>query len=1040
MARKESAKRASQISSMADTLSKIQRQANEKHKANQIVLKEQLGTARGMEKVLSSVDTTIRNIAKASANLAQLSKTVTFETARGVKKITVGGIKSIQESASQYTKAISEDINWNKQNMMIGAMGRVSPIVGYFVAKMFNTTVMQNMVYKLKEKLNLALSSVSNRFKQIAGQGWEKTKEIFSGMANKVFKKGVVRTKVVSEKERDKKEKKTLVEKAKEAKVIPHLQEGGFVSKEGVVKVHAGEVVQPVEKVVEQIVDQVNKRMDKQQGSEDVYQKHEAMARAKFFDAKTAEVRANITDKEKGDRKFGRLTKIMENLQAAFGIVKSEQILTSKENRKRRSIMGTFINRYLGEVREYDRPIQWRQWKLLLDIKQGILSQKRFIGLSIEGLQAAWQQTLHEHPVFAGVYLFAKSLTKVLASPFKLLLGSLGGGSKYRKDMPSGGNNIFESLLEATSTTYVGQMHRLDQLIEYNKHILEASRDTASSVGGITSSEEVQDRMEQAKRRSIAGYGVQGLAALPSRYAARGAKQSGIVGAAGMGGIGAIYGGLLGGPLGMLLGGAGGAAVGGLGGAIGKYTKDKFTDWRKKKAEEKKKAAEAKKPKVTLISTVQDLTEAELQMVDKLENLVSEIKRGSYRGSQITSGRADDIEQQRMQMAVGQSFSMEDLTDKGDKGLSKRIELREYINRKKQKKAETDEIRKNMVGYQKQQQELKEAQQRAQEMYLTSTFAGKKEALAKKIGAAFDPIAPIKAKLEARASRKEEKKKAKELENEARRMQIREKRDAQKASAAELVKLKRKTIEGMAPGKQRDLILSKIEKTLDKSKNIQRKLYFQENKVGKGLLERAKLTGRFMKKQWRATLTNNKISGKIARRIKGFGGSVWKFLLMAGPMIMGFIKPIFAPFTPLLKIIPMFAKSISSLGPVLASIGKLVAGGAAGLGKFIAPLLGPGLALVSAGAAGAAIGTILNKFVGPKIQGVFDKWQDKGKKESAKSFEGTKKALKTATTSTNIDKVAEAKALLDYKGSLTKAGGVFGGKRTSDYGLLTSKL
>jgi len=482
-AKKESEKRASQISSMAATLSKIQRQSvDDRSKAKTLVLKEQLSTVRGMERVLSSVDTSIRNIAKASANIAQISKVVTFETARGVKKITVGSIKSIQESASQYTKAISEDINWNKQNMMVGAMGRISPVVGFFVAKLMNTEIMKNMVSKIKEKLNLALSSVANRFKQVAGAGWEKTKDLFSSMANKVFKKGVVRTKILSDKERDKKEKKTLVEKAKEAKVIPHLQEGGFVSKEGVVKVHAGEVVQPVDKVVEQIVDQVNKKLEKGGGKGDVWEKRESIAKARFYDENVKEIKSRDAYRSIEAKKTSKMTKLLDSLNVAFGIVKTNQILVGKDQRKQRGIMGTFINRYLGDVREYERPLQYRALMSLKRIEQALVSQKRYIGLSIESLQAAWQQTLHEHPVFTGVYMFAKTLTKTLTLPARLLLGSLGGGSKYKKDMPTGGINVMESLLAATATTYVVQMHRLDQLLEYNKHILNATSATATSV------------------------------------------------------------------------------------------------------------------------------------------------------------------------------------------------------------------------------------------------------------------------------------------------------------------------------------------------------------------------------------------------------------------------------------------------------------------------------------------------------------------------------------------------------------------------------
>lgn len=178
---------------------------------------------------ISSIDRVLKNLADATSTLTSGMRYITAETAKGVKSITYGGAQAVNE----YAKAVSQDINVNKQALMVTTIGKISPIVGYSVAKLMETTVFKNMISRMKEGLGKALSSVSSRFKKLAGAGWEKFKSILPFRS---------------------KEAKALKEK------VPKMASGGFVKKGGMAEIHAAEVVSPVNKIVGTIVDQVEKR------------------------------------------------------------------------------------------------------------------------------------------------------------------------------------------------------------------------------------------------------------------------------------------------------------------------------------------------------------------------------------------------------------------------------------------------------------------------------------------------------------------------------------------------------------------------------------------------------------------------------------------------------------------------------------------------------------------------------------------------------------------------------------------------------------
>ena len=151
----------------------------------------------------AAYDGVVRNLGKTIQNLSIGVKNITTDTA----KATAGAI-------NQYGKAIGEDISVNKQNTMVMALAKATPLFGYFAAKFMETDVFQSSAKKIKDQVTGTLSS--------AGES-----------LGNVFKK---------------KQSQDMG-----AALPPKLQEGGFIKKGGMIEVHAAEVVTPVDKLLDRI-------------------------------------------------------------------------------------------------------------------------------------------------------------------------------------------------------------------------------------------------------------------------------------------------------------------------------------------------------------------------------------------------------------------------------------------------------------------------------------------------------------------------------------------------------------------------------------------------------------------------------------------------------------------------------------------------------------------------------------------------------------------------------------------------------------------
>ena len=137
------------------------------------------------------------------------------------KKILVDTAKTTRETLKQYGQALSADFNINKSNFLAMSLAKASPIFGYFVGKFMETGIFKHFSELIKEKLGMAVTFVGNKIKDLWGRGTTKVKTWYN----------------------KRKESK------QNQKELPKLQTGGYVTKAGAAKLHAAEVVAPVEKL-----------------------------------------------------------------------------------------------------------------------------------------------------------------------------------------------------------------------------------------------------------------------------------------------------------------------------------------------------------------------------------------------------------------------------------------------------------------------------------------------------------------------------------------------------------------------------------------------------------------------------------------------------------------------------------------------------------------------------------------------------------------------------------------------------------------------
>lgn len=218
----ENRERISEVSNVSRTINQMQKKVNQEVKDAKV----NVGDFERIEEVQNSMVKVLN----------QLSSTV-GSVGQGFAKIATDTAKASSDAVKQYGQAISQDINYNKQNIVATALSHSSPIFGYFAAKFVETDVFKSATERMKSNISSALSGVTSKFK-------EGFTNLFSGKKSSRSEIGTI--------------KKPPKEK------VPKMASGGYVEKAGMAYVHPAEVVMPIEKVLGRIDDVIESARERE--------------------------------------------------------------------------------------------------------------------------------------------------------------------------------------------------------------------------------------------------------------------------------------------------------------------------------------------------------------------------------------------------------------------------------------------------------------------------------------------------------------------------------------------------------------------------------------------------------------------------------------------------------------------------------------------------------------------------------------------------------------------------------------------------------
>ena len=381
--------RISEVSNVNRTISNMQKKVDQQLSE----MSKDVGSAEAISSIQNSM---VKVLHKLSITVGDIGK--------GFGKVSVDVAKSSKDVISQYGKAISQDVNYNKENIVAMALSKSTPIYGYFISKFMETNVWKSASERMKENIGNTLSSVGQKLKNVIG--------------DLKFSKG-------SKKDTDSLSKQTRSIK------VPHMAKGGIVEKAGLAKLHAAEVVMPVDKLLSRIDDQlaITKTM-----------------------AKTVEQ--------------GQL----------HSMSKMNSYVGSLEQYQKRGLVKSFFNALKDVQTQYEEPAQERMLRALLSIQDAL-------GAQIGTWTQVWQKMLIQNPVFRNAMLMGNLLKKTLAAPFAPIYSIFKGHGGYKGQL-SKSNSPLEALNENIGMLYTGSMFRLDAIATYTKATAEATRDLSSTITG----------------------------------------------------------------------------------------------------------------------------------------------------------------------------------------------------------------------------------------------------------------------------------------------------------------------------------------------------------------------------------------------------------------------------------------------------------------------------------------------------------------------------------------------------------------------------
>jgi len=384
-----SQERISQVSNVNSAISQMQRKVDrqlDEAEAN-------FGDIEGIEKVQSSF----------SKVLNEFSNTVS-SIGGGFAKIAGDTARAGSDTIKQYGRAISQDISFNKQNIISLALSRTTPLFGYFAGKFMETDVFKTAKEKMKENLSNALGGVTAKLKE----GW-----------SKLFKRNK------GDQERPVKNVAKIAEK------VPKMAKGGYVEKSGLVNIHAGEIVAPIEKILARIDESINITRDL----------------------------ANISRKAQLNTlaKMGTFVATNER-QAKVGLAKG------------------FLRALTQVNTQYQEPAQQRMLRAVLSIQDSM-------GATIGTWPQVWQKMLVNHPTFRNIMFTLKGLHSVLGVPAKLVYSIFKSRGGYTGHL-SRAKNPMQAAAENIGLVYSEGMWRLDNIARFTKATAEATRDMSSAITG----------------------------------------------------------------------------------------------------------------------------------------------------------------------------------------------------------------------------------------------------------------------------------------------------------------------------------------------------------------------------------------------------------------------------------------------------------------------------------------------------------------------------------------------------------------------------
>jgi len=383
-----SQERISQVSNVNSAISQMQRNVDsqlEEAEAN-------FGDIEGIEKVQSSFSKILNEFSSTVSSIGSGFAKIAGDTAR------VG-----TSSIKQYGRAISQDISYNKQNIISLALSRTSPLFGYFAGKFMETDVFKSAKEKMKENLSNALGGVTAKLKQ----GWAK---LFKG---------------------SKDQEGPIKNYGKIAEKIPKMAKGGYVEKGGLVNLHAGEIVAPIEKILSRIDESISVGRD--------------------------------------------IAKVTRKAQLNTLAKMSTFVQTNRDEAKVGLTKG-FLRALTQVNTQYQEPAQQRMLRAVLSIQDSM-------GATIGTWPQVWQKMLVNHPTFRQIMFTLKGLHSMLGVPSNLVYTVFKSRGGYTGHL-SQAKNPMQAAAENIGLVYSEGMWRLDNIVKFTKATAEATRDMSSAITG----------------------------------------------------------------------------------------------------------------------------------------------------------------------------------------------------------------------------------------------------------------------------------------------------------------------------------------------------------------------------------------------------------------------------------------------------------------------------------------------------------------------------------------------------------------------------